>query len=130
MRIEIVHPAPRGISTGNRVTALRWAGIFRELGHEVRVRREWSGAAVDVLVALNARKSGDSLRRCAAESPTTHRIAVITGTDLYERLDGLPELRDTLELAGHIVALQHLAAGRLERRLAGRVRTLVQSAPS
>jgi hypothetical protein len=130
VRIEIVHPAPAGVSTGNRITALRWAGMFRELGHEVRVRREWSGAAVDVLVALNARKSGESIRRCAARSPATHIVGVITGTDLYERLDGLPEMRETLELSGHIVALQHLAAEKLDPSLASRVRTLVQSAPS
>jgi hypothetical protein len=130
VRIELVHPAPQGITTGNRVTALRWAGIFRELGHEVRVRREWSGAAVDVLVALNARKSGEAIRRCAVSSPTTHIVGVITGTDLYERLDGLPEMRETLELSGHIVTLQHLAAERLDPRLASRVRTIVQSAPS
>lgn len=130
MRIEIVHPAPARISTGNRVTALRWAGIFRELGHEVRVRGEWSGAPVDVLVALNARKSGESIRRCAAGSPSTHIVSVITGTDLYERLDGLPELRETLDLSQHIVALQHLAAARLAGKLAGRVRTILQSAPS
>ena len=130
MRVEIVHPAPPGVTTGNCVTALRWAGIFRELGHEVRVRREWSGADVDVLVALNARKSGESIRRCAARSPRTHVVGVLTGTDLYESLDGLPELRETLELSAHIVALQPLAAARLERRLAFRVRTILQSAPS
>lgn len=130
MRIEIVHPAPPGVTTGNRVTALRWAGIFRELGHEVRVRREWSGTAVDVLVALNARKSGDSIRRCAARSPATHIVSALTGTDLYERLDGLPELHETLELSRHIVALQSLAASRIEARLAERVRTIVQSAPA
>ncbi len=129
-RVEIVHPAPPGVNTGNRVTALRWAGVLRELGCEVRVLREWSGREVDLLVALNARKSGASVVRCHRLSPRTRIACAVTGTDLNERLDGLPEATDVLPLCDAIVALQPASAARVPSQLRTRTHVILQSAPS
>lgn len=118
------------MNTGNRVTALRWASILRELGHDVRVRGEWSGREVDLLVALNARKSGASVVRCHRLSPRTRIACAVTGTDLNERLDGLPDTDDVLPLCDAIVALQPASAERVPQQLRPRTHVILQSAPS
>ena len=61
MRIRIVTPAPRGSRYGNRVTAQRWARLLRELGHRVTIAQEYKRAQSDVLIALHARRSAESI---------------------------------------------------------------------
>ena len=69
MRITIVTPAAAGSLHGNRNTATRWARLLRELGHRVQVAVFWNGAAVDLLIALHARRSHESIGRFAGDFP-------------------------------------------------------------
>ena len=69
MKIELVTPAPAEVHTGNRTTADRWARLLRELGNEVGVRRDWSGAACDLLIALHAKRSFPSIERFREAHP-------------------------------------------------------------
>jgi putative glycosyltransferase (TIGR04348 family) len=130
LRIEIVTPAPRRSRGGNRITALRWAGLLRELGHHVAVRESWSGARVDVLVALHAEKSSESVERCAATFPDTRIVVALAGTDAYGSSEISARSRRALERAARIVVLQPLAAARVPPAHRDRVRTLFQSAPA
>src|SRR5690242_16937297 len=41
MKISLITPAPKPSRAGNQVTAGRWARLLRELGHEVRVARDY-----------------------------------------------------------------------------------------
>src|SRR5687767_5446790 len=50
MRIQIVTPARAGSNYGNRITAVRWAGIFKHLGHRVSITQSYDGKATDLLV--------------------------------------------------------------------------------
>lgn len=128
MRIFVVTPARPGSRNGNRVTALRWAGILRRLGHAVRVGEAWDGAPCDVLVALHARKSHASVVRWRAARPRGALVVALTGTDLYDELDRSPEAQDSLERATCLVTLQPLGIQALPAHVRAKARAIVQSA--
>ena len=130
MRIEIVTPAPPRSRAGNRVTALRWAKLLRELGHGVAVHERWSGRTVDVLVALHAEKSADSIERCVARAPRTPIVVAMTGTDIYGPLERSRAALASLELARRIVVLQPLGIDRMPEPFRAKTRAIEQSAPA
>ena len=126
MNILLVTPAPRGSRSGNRVTALRWAGHLRSLGHRVRIAESWEGAACDLLVALHATKSASSVARFRAQRPGAPIVLTLTGTDVYG--DGLASAGATLEAAWRIVVLQAGAVEAVPDAARRKVRVVVQSA--
>jgi putative glycosyltransferase (TIGR04348 family) len=128
MNITLVTPAPRGSRKGNRVTALRWARLLRQLRHRVAVRQEYRGERCDVLVALHARRSAAAVETFRAAHPDGPLIVALTGTDLYEDIHTDAAARRSLELASRLVVLQSLAAEELPERLRGKVRVIYQSA--
>lgn len=130
MNVCLVTPAPPRSHNGNRVTALRWAGILRGLGHAVEVTEAYDGCAADLLVALHARRSAASVARFRAERPQARLVLALTGTDVYRDLDDSAQARRSVELADRLVVLQPLAAGRLPAPLRDRVRVIYQSVPS
>lgn len=127
MNILIVTPAPPRTKTGNRVTALRWAGILRGLGHRVTTHTEYAAQACDLLIALHARRSGPSVARFHQRHPDRPVVVALTGTDVYGGLrdDGL-SLR-AIELAARLVVLQPLAAREVPRVHRDKVRVIYQS---
>ncbi|MDZ4774878.1 MAG: L-histidine N(alpha)-methyltransferase [Planctomycetota bacterium] len=128
MKIEIVTPAPKGSTTGNRHTAQRYARIFRELGFGARVVENWSGSPCDMLVALHARKSSSSIQKFAATHPLAPLVVVLTGTDLYEDIGRSNEVLRSLEVATCIVVLQPAAIASLPPELASKTHVILQSA--
>lgn len=127
--VLLVTPAPPGSLTGNRVTALRWAGLLRELGHRVTVAEALEEPAPGVLVALHAGRSAASVARYRALRPEGFVVVALTGTDLYRDLPaGDAGARRSLELADRIVALHPLALEAVPAALRSRVRVIVQSA--
>jgi putative glycosyltransferase (TIGR04348 family) len=128
MKIVLVTPAPAGSRKGNRVTALRWARLLRELGHKVAVRQEYHGESCDLLIALHARRSAPAVlasRRACPERPV---IVALTGTDLYLDIPTDRMARRALELAWRLVLLQPLGARELPKALRERARVIYQSA--
>jgi putative glycosyltransferase (TIGR04348 family) len=128
MRIILVTPAPPGSHKGNRVTALRWARLLRQLGHRVALREDYRGEPCDLLVALHARRSAPAVEAYRAARPGGPLVVALTGTDLYEDIRTDPAARRSLELASRLVVLQSLAAQELDERLRGKVRVIYQSA--
>lgn len=128
MRILVATPASRGSRKGNRVTALRWAGCLRSLGHRVGLVEEWDGQPCDVLVALHATKSHASAARYRARRPDAPLVVAMAGTDLYQDLPDSPEARSTLALATRITVLQPLGIEALPAEFRSLARPIVQSA--
>ena len=146
--IVIANPAGAGSRQGNRVTALRYARIFRGLGISVcgspryerpsrsghsSVRRSaradaagWRGRAV--LVALHARKSASIIADWSTDYPQCPIVLVLTGTDLYEEFGRDRRIEQSLDLAHRIVVLQRDALRYLPDRYLAKSRVIVQSA--
>jgi putative glycosyltransferase (TIGR04348 family) len=129
MKICLVTPAPKGSRKGNRVTAVRWARLLRDLGHRVRIAERFDGQHCDVLVALHALRSADSILRYREERPAAPLFVTLTGTDLYGDIRTSEEARHSLEVADRIVVLHRLAYAELPPHLHARVRVVFQSVP-
>src|SRR5262249_4008786 len=83
VRIALVCPAPAGSRLGNRITALRWQRMLRELGHTPFIDEELGPRRHDVLVALHARRSAAAVFASRERHPGRPIVVALTGTDLY-----------------------------------------------
>jgi putative glycosyltransferase (TIGR04348 family) len=128
MRIAIVTPSAATTRTGNRHTAQRYAAFLRDAGHRVRSISTWDGVECDLMIALHARKSHDSIARFRARFPRRPLIVVLTGTDLYRDIRVDAAAQRSLEAATLLVTLQDMGALELARRLRPKVRPVYQSA--
>jgi len=125
--IGIVNPAPQ-VRGGNRVTALRWAALFRKLGWRVFVEESWSGRACDLLVALHARRSNSSAVRFKREHPARPLVVAATGTDVYSDVQDTGDARESFGLADRIVVLQPHSVEKLPEETRSRARVIYQAA--
>ena len=127
MYIGLVTPAPPHSRNGNRVTANRWAGILRSLGHRVTLSQSYDGQDFDLLVAIHALRSAQAVAAFKARHSAKPVVVLLAGTDvygsLYEEGGGL-----VLDLADRLVTLQRLAVDELRQEHKDKVRTIVQSA--
>ena len=128
MRIAIVSPASSGPRSGNRHTAARWVKFLREAGHRVAVATSWDSGREDILIALHARKSYESIERFHAARPGAPLIVVLTGTDLYRDIRSDRNARRALDLASQLVVLQERGLRELSRRHRAKTRVIYQSA--
>jgi len=124
--IGIINPVPQ-LRGGNRVTALRWARIFRRLGWKVFQEESWSGRACDLLVALHARRSNSSVVRFRREHASLPIIVAATGTDVYSDVADTGEARESFGCATRIVVLQPLSVEKLPEEVRMRARVVYQS---
>jgi len=128
VRIVIVTPAAAGSRHGNRHTAARWGALLRALGHRVRVEVEWDGAPADLMIALHARRSHDSVVRYALAFPGRPLVLVLTGTDLYRDIRSDADAAESIALATHMVVLQEAGLKELAPALRARTQVIYQSA--
>ena len=126
----LVTPAPPRSRKGNRVTALRWARILRDLGRRVRVLQEYRGERCDLLIALHALHSAPSVERYRSAHPDAPLVLALTGTDLYGAIRTHPEARRALDLATRLIVLQPLGVAELPHRVRERARVIYQSVPA
>ena len=128
MRIQIVTPASPGSTTGNRITALRWSRILREIGHRVSVTEEFSGRQCDLLIALHARRSAQSIQRFRRDYPNRPLLVALTGTDLYGDLRTNSPAKRSLALATRLIVLQPDGIRALPRKCGKKTVVIYQSA--
>ena len=128
MTIVIISPAAHDTTLGNSITANRWAGILRTLGHAVSIATEWNGESCDMLIALHARRSHSSIQRFRQAYPEHPLIVALTGTDLYNDLPSNREVNHSLDLATRIVVLQSAALELLPGDVRSKACVIYQSA--
>jgi len=130
LRCVIVTPAPPGSRAGNRNTAVRWAGILRQLGWRVAVVTEWQDGNQDLMVALHARRSRPSLLAWRQRRGASPLILALTGTDIYRDIRTDPAAADSLELADRLIVLQAAALDELTPAQRSRAHVIHQSETS
>ncbi len=126
MRISIISPRRPGASSGNDVTAARWARRFEELGHGVEivpltadqgegfVARELDlGADRDLAVVIHARRCAAAVATSRAQAPDRPVVVALAGTDLYADLPDDVDARAAIDEADRLVVLQADAIERL-----------------
>jgi putative glycosyltransferase (TIGR04348 family) len=129
MKVLLVTPAPPGSRKGNRITALRWGKILRQLGQRVAIAEEYTGQGADLLVALHAGKSAASVERWHDRRQGLPVVVALTGTDLYGDIHASAAARRSLELADRLIVLQPLGIEALPAPLRPRARVIYQSVP-
>lgn len=128
MRIKLITPALANARNGNSVTAIRLARILKQLGHRLDLEQIYDGGACDLMIALHARRSFESIRRFKAEHADLPIIVVLTGTDLYRDIRINPDAQKSLDLATRLIVLQSMGVGEIPKPLRGKTRVIYQSA--
>jgi putative glycosyltransferase (TIGR04348 family) len=128
VNIQLITPAPLRFNNGNKITAVRWLRLLRKLRHKVTLNQSYNGAPCDMLIALHAKRSYDSIRRFYERHPQLPLIVVLTGTDLYRDIRINRNAKQSLEMATRIIALQRQALAELPKRLHAKTRVIYQSA--
>lgn len=128
MRIRLTTPAPASARNGNSVTAIRWKRILSDLGHRVIVQERYDGGSCDMMIALHARRSFDSIERFRELHPQSPLIVTLTGTDLYRDIHTNAHAQMSLNLATRIIVLQSMGLAELPKRHLPKTRIIYQSA--
>ncbi len=121
----IVTPYLANANNGNWHTAARWARLLRPK-YRVRVATEWDGRPCDALIALHAVRSASSVEAFAKEHPEAALIVVLTGTDLYGKLDSVA--KRSLDLATRLVVLNERAPDSVPPRWRAKTEVVLPSA--
>jgi len=128
LKILIVTPAGVKSRYGNRNTAARWALLLRGLGHRVALQVTWNGESADMMIALHARRSHDSIKRFSCMFPGRPLVVALTGTDLYRDIRSDADARESMRLATRMVVLQDMGLNELSPALRYKTRVIYQSA--
>lgn len=129
MRIALITPYGREHQNGNWHTAARWARFLRDAGHTVKVQTEWDARAVDLMLALHARRSFASIQAFARQFPCRPLVVTLTGTDLYRDIHEDHDAQQALEWAHRLIVLQDRGPDELAPHLAAKTRVIYQSSP-
>lgn len=129
MRIVLITPYLQAARNGNAHTADRWRRFLSQAGHHVDMALSWDGRPADLMIALHARRSHDSIARFAARFPQRPLVLVLTGTDLYRDIHSDESARHSLALAHQIVVLQEQGIMELDEAHRAKARVIYQSAP-
>ncbi|MEE2642052.1 MAG: glycosyltransferase [Planctomycetota bacterium] len=88
MKIRIITPVEKNSNRGNEITALRWEGILRTLGHQVGVSHgRTCSDRLDLLIAIHATRCHPFLRGYRDLFPQAPVVVCLSGTDLHGALE-------------------------------------------
>ena len=128
LRVVIVSPALADANNGNWQTARRWQALLSP--HSARIVRQWPDAKASddqVMLALHARRSADSVQAWHAQHNQRGLGVVLTGTDLYRDIAHDPQAQRSLALARSLVVLQGLGIASLPPEHQAKAQVIFQS---
>lgn len=128
MKISLVTPAGKQSRAGNRTTAVRWARILQGLGHRVDVSEESDGDGADMMIAVHAWRSAESIRAFSDRHPDKPLVVLLAGTDIYRFQQSHPD--DTLgsmNRATRLVCLHDLVHRAIPKKFNKKLRIIHQS---
>lgn len=135
MRVLLITPAGRRSRAGNRATATRWSAQLRALGCRVQVAEHYLGpknadsSSVDLMIALHAWRSHESIRGFHEAFPRRPLIVALTGTDVYRYQHSHPAVfNGSVSRADALIGLHDRIRDDLPPRFHGRLHTVIQSA--
>jgi putative glycosyltransferase (TIGR04348 family) len=129
MKISLITPAKKQSKAGNRTTAVRWRKILQDLGHRVRVAVDYAQEPADLMVALHAWRSAESITAFRQRYPDRPLIVALTGTDIYRFIHSHPEITlRSMELADALVGLHALVHEAIPERFGRKLHVIYQSA--
>ncbi len=130
LRVVIVSPALADANNGNWQTARRWQQLLSP--HFACIVRQWPDAEGltspdDVVLALHARRSADSVQAWHNTHGQRGLGVVLTGTDLYRDIGHDPLAQRSLALAHSLVVLHGLGVRSLPLEHQAKARVILQS---
>jgi putative glycosyltransferase (TIGR04348 family) len=129
-RILIVCPALASANNGNWLTAWRWSQMLSK-NFEVSIAQEWNGEPFDVMLAMHARRSAESIARWALSkkvgTDAPGLAVVLTGTDLYRDIQTDASAQASLAFAQRLIVLQECAPAALPLAVQHKTNVVFQS---
>ncbi len=127
--VVIVSPANAKANNGNWHTAARWARMLSR-DYAVKIVERWAPERTlpDVMVALHARRSADSIARFRNRRAEGGLLLALTGTDVYRDIHVDESAQQSLEFADSIITLQPKAIDELPEGLRWKAHAVYQSA--
>lgn len=131
IRVAIVTPAFADANNGNWQTAQRWLRMIEPIA-SVRLVRNWPDAPDyscrdNVMLALHARRSAESIANWHAEKSGRSLGVVLTGTDLYRDITIDTMARRSLNFGGVLAVLQEKAPQALPHEVRHKARIIFPS---
>jgi len=131
LKISLVTPAGKKSRAGNRTTAVRWARILRDLGHRVNIAEQDDGDSADMMVAVHAWRSHQSIKTFSDNHPNRPLVVLLAGTDIYAFQHSHPkETLDSMERATALVCLHDLVHQAIPKKFSKKLNVIYQSAPA
>ena len=129
MNIILVTPAPPNSTNGNRVSANRWSKILIQLGHQVSVVEQYATQKADLMIAIHAWRSQESIFRFKQKNPLAKLIVVLSGTDIYQYIHSHRETTlKAMHQADILLGLNHQVINVVPDELQHRLCVIPQSA--
>lgn len=132
LHVVIVSPALSNANNGNWQTANRWRHMLASNFH-CRIVSTWPDKYAnqdDVMIALHARKSAESVAAWYSAHGGTQLVLALTGTDLYRDIQTDTLAQASLAMACQLIVLQALAPLSLPQAHHAKTAVIMQSTTS
>ncbi len=130
--VVIISPALSDANNGNWQTAKRWAQMLSSQ-YRTRIAKQWRAdmnESDDIMIALHARRSADSIAAWHASHGSRGLIVALTGTDLYRDILIDTQAQASLDASGHLIVLQELGIQSLPKQHHAKTQVIFQSTSS